>query len=275
LIRFYSSDVDQYGGNPEPSATFAMRHRALRAVSVLCPQEALEQVVKSEGYLSSGSSSGSSCTLQQCTFGAFVAKEIEEMGLPLPNDDLGRLSSMHFLSYARTLWRHHRGNDSKRSKGRLLLLLLEMSLKDVETDLDFVQTLLMELMRLKLPRTNLLALECVNEFVQRNGDRILLEKVSIVSLLDVLALSVSSEIRDSLSTKERIDETDTPIVATVDRIFQVVAGLSLSLCKPDYIHAFIVFGKEILDIVTQDTMISYPIRNIIEEAHRLVSISGS
>ena len=29
---------------------------------------------------------------------------------------------MHFLSYARTLWRHHRGNESNGSKGRLLLL---------------------------------------------------------------------------------------------------------------------------------------------------------
>ena len=85
----------------------------------------------------------SSCLLRDCTYGAFVAKEIEEMGLPLPHDDLGRLSSMHFLSFARTLWRHHRG---MRTSGRLLLLLLQMSLREAETDPSFVETLLQELL---------------------------------------------------------------------------------------------------------------------------------
>ena len=155
--------------SPVPKTiTFAMRHRALRAVSLLCPQYALEKVISSE-HLIPVDSSGQSITLNQCTFGAFVAKEIEEMGLTLPHDDLVLLSSMHFLSYARTLWRDHRSTVAKRSKGRLLLLFVEMSLRSVETDKEFVEERLRDMISLRLPRTLLLATERIVRWRRRRG----------------------------------------------------------------------------------------------------------
>lgn len=140
--------------------TFAMRHRALRAASILCPQEVLEKVASDEDFLRSNN--GETCSLLQSTFGAFLAKEIEEMGLPLPHSDLVQLSSMNFVSYARALWRHHRDDDvlnRSKGKGRLLLLLTEMSCKSSNKDSKFIAQLLDEMMRLNLSRSLLLALE--------------------------------------------------------------------------------------------------------------------
>jgi hypothetical protein len=126
---------------------------------VLCPQAALDKVVMEEGYLH-GNLGEIECSLSKCTYGAFVAKEIEEMGLPLPHSDLLALSTMHFPSYARALWRHHRDGDSRGMKGRLLLLLLEMSLRD-NSESELTATLLNEMSKLQLPRTLLLGCECI------------------------------------------------------------------------------------------------------------------
>ena len=143
------------------TVTFSMRHRALRAASILVPQDVLEKVIKEEGYLDE-TSTESLCSLKRCSFGIFVAKECEQIGMPLSHSDLGHISSMNFSSYARTLWRHFRDGDLKGSKGRLLLLLLEMSLKDTsEIDTAFVEVLLKEMGRLYLPRTIILACECI------------------------------------------------------------------------------------------------------------------
>lgn len=147
--------------------TFAMRYRALRSAAVLCPQAALDKVVSEEGYLAT-SVGDVECSLQKCTYGAFVAKEIEEMGLPLPHSDLVQLSTMHYPSYARALWRHHRDGDIRGKKGRLLLLLLEMSLKD-NSDSELTVTLLNEMSKLQLPRTLLLGCECIAKFKLRAG----------------------------------------------------------------------------------------------------------
>ena len=142
--------------------TFAMRYRALRTVAVLCPQVALDEILDQEGYLNTNLG-GVECTLKKCTYGAFVAKEIEEMGLPLPHSNLIQLSTMHFPSYARALWRHHRNEEIRGKKGRLLLLLLEMSLRD-NTDCELASTLLNEMSKLQLPRTLLLSCECVAKY---------------------------------------------------------------------------------------------------------------
>ena len=132
--------------------TFAMRHRALRSLAVLVPQDAVERLVSDEGYL------GKETSLSQCTFGAFVADECEAIGLPLTHSDLSHISSIHYCSYARTLWRHHRDGDLKGSRGRLLLLLLEMSLKgEADVDTAFIGLLLKEMRNLS--RTLLLACE--------------------------------------------------------------------------------------------------------------------
>jgi hypothetical protein len=147
--------------------TFAMRYRALRSAAIMCPQVALDQVVTEEGYFATGVADAE-CSLQKCTYGAFVAKEIEEMGLPLPHSDLVQLSTMHFPSYARALWRHHRDGDIRGKKGRLLLLLLEMSLKD-SSDSELTVALLNEMSKLRLPRTLMLGCECVAKFKLRAG----------------------------------------------------------------------------------------------------------
>lgn len=134
--------------------TFAMRHRALRSLAVLVPQDAVERLVSDEGYL------GEETSLSQCTFGAFVADECEAIGLPLTHSDLSHISSIHYRSYARTLWRHHRDGNLKGSRGRLLLLLLEMSLKgEAEVDTAFIGLLLKEMRNLS--RTLLLACESI------------------------------------------------------------------------------------------------------------------
>lgn len=179
------------------TVTFSMRHRALRVASILCPQEALEQVIRDEGFLRVAGSGSSNCTLKQCSFGVFVAKEIEEMGLPLPHSDLRQLSSMHFLSYARTLWRDQR--DIVGSKGRFFLLLLEMSVKNVTTDLDFVDSLLTEITKMQLPRTLLLALERIVSFHVRselnNASRGRAEISSELPALKAVTKIIISELR--------------------------------------------------------------------------------
>jgi len=156
----------------QDTVTFAMRHRALRAASILCPQEALERVIQAEGFLDDAASGGTGnddrdCSLSGCAFGAFVAKEIEEMGLSLPHSDLGQISSMHYPSYARALHRdhHHRlGTGS----GRLSLLLLEMSLRTASVDASFVNSVLDEIAQMHLPRTLLIASEHVARYCEEN-----------------------------------------------------------------------------------------------------------
>lgn len=163
-VSFMSTEASSFAVDEKSSEsnnktlTFAMRYRALRTAAVLCPQVALENVVAEEGYINT--SEAAEFSLKKCGFGAFVAKEIEEMGVPLPHSDLVQLSTMHFPSYARALWRHHRGGDIKGKRGRLLLLLLEMSLRD-SADIELASTLLTEMNKLQLPRTLLLGCECI------------------------------------------------------------------------------------------------------------------
>ena len=138
--------------------TFAMRHRALRAAAALCPEDIMNAVVAEEGFFRS-----EKCSLSKCCFGSFVAKEIEAMGLPLPHSDLIQLSTMHQPSYARTLWRHRSTSTSDGFKGRLMLLILELALREGNiVDAQLVTSILTEIIRLNLPRTNLLVCECIS-----------------------------------------------------------------------------------------------------------------
>ena len=138
-----------------------MRHRCLRVASVLVPQESLEEVLTEDEF----SSNDLSCSLPTCSFGAFCAKELEEMSLPIPHSDLVQLSQMHFPSYARALWRHHR--DMKGAKGRLLLLILELYLKESISDYSFFLTIVKEIESLRLPRTLLLAFESIVRYIDK------------------------------------------------------------------------------------------------------------
>jgi len=171
------------------SYTFGIRYRALRIASMLCPQDILEQVAGP--YLN-----GRKVSLGDCSFGSFVAKEVEELGLPLPHDDIRLLSSMKYASYARTLWRHHRYTESKRTKERLLLLLLELSLEECgdAIDQDFVQTLIKEIASLHLPRTLLLVMERVSVHFRRIGsDVFLIREDDFLQLLQSVQACVQQE----------------------------------------------------------------------------------
>jgi hypothetical protein len=180
--------------------TFAMRYRALRTAAVLCPQEALDLVVQEEGYLSN-TAGESTCSLAKCAYGSFLAKEIEEMGLPLPHSDLVMLSNMHFPSYARALWRHHRD----KANGRLLLLLLEMSLKEAHSDL--IVTLLDEMTRGQLPRTLLAGCECIVRAKQDDSDVLREDKASasILSALRTLGMAMLSEAHELVANNQSED----------------------------------------------------------------------
>lgn len=136
--------------------TFAMRYRALRAASVLCPESILREVIREEIYVGEDNK----CSIAQCCFGSFLAKEIEAIGLPLPHSDLVQLSCMHHPSYARTLWRHHGNQGYKQGRGRILLLMMELSLRaDTKFDADLIHSILQEVIDSDLPRTQLLICE--------------------------------------------------------------------------------------------------------------------
>ncbi|KAL9186582.1 hypothetical protein ACHAXT_005820 [Thalassiosira profunda] len=139
--------------------SFAMRHRALRVATILCPQEVILRVAMEESYASDVGDDH----LNKCAFGSFVAMEIEAMKLALPHSDLIQLSKMHFPSYARTIWRNHGGNSAHGFNGRLHLLLLELCTKDRRAvEWELLMLIFGELTRLELPRSLLLACECAS-----------------------------------------------------------------------------------------------------------------
>jgi hypothetical protein len=266
---FAMDDIDTVGNSAAPrTITFAMRHRALRAASILCPQVALEQVTKSEAHITEGSS-GLFSSLRQCTFGSFVAKEIEEMGLPLPHDDLGRLSSMHFLSYARTLWRHYRGSDNRLHKGRLLLLLVEMSLRQSDTDTKFVSSLFDELIRLRLPRTLLHALEAVHSFVRGGGTSSLLRESQILLSLENFQSCLIAEASE-LADEPRKTAMEVDFVSTVERLYRVFAGLtSVSTDASEYLPGFIGLVAQLARTIGKQSIVSSTLDEIALRAERL------
>ena len=152
------------------TATFLTRYRAMRAASILCPQDALERALR-DGDYGLNFHDDPSTTLSLCAFGSFVAKEIEAMGLPLPHSSLFQLSTMHFPSYARALWRHHRADPKRLShnRGRLCLLLMEMTIREPEShDSSFVAAIFGEVRSHVLPRS---ALECCEEYASYRSNR--------------------------------------------------------------------------------------------------------
>jgi hypothetical protein len=261
-LSFDAAEIDIGDSVHVPKTiTFAMRHRALRAASVLCPQEALEQVMRSEALVPA-TSSGEPVSLKQCTFGSFIAKEIEEMGLPLPHADLARLSTMHFLSYARTLWRHHRGNEME--KGRLLVLLVEMSLTDRETDQDFVGTILQEMIRLRLPRSLLLAMECVQNFAYKWGSTQVVTGLPVQRALDTIYSCIGIEIRGYQPNASR-DEFEMGAYHTIERLYEIVSGLGLCVGVNPYLEQFLEFTA----ILTNSPSSRPEHADIVHRIHRL------
>ena len=158
----YSIGATEISRKNPATITFAMRHRCLRVASILVPQEALEEVLNED-------ESSPNLSLKECSFGSFCAKELEEMSLPIPHSDLLQLSQMHFPSYARALWRHHR--DLKGAKGRFLLLILELYLKESISDNGFFLSTMKEIESLNIPRTLILGCECIIRYMDKIGPK--------------------------------------------------------------------------------------------------------
>jgi len=185
--------------------TFAMRHRALRALSTLCPENIVHAIIAEEGFLR-----GRDCTLSMCCFGVFVAKEIEAMGLALPHSDLIQLSMMHKPSYARTLWRHHGKSTNQGHKSRVMLLMLELALKDgTIKDSQLITSILQEIIGQNLPRTNLLVCECMSHAIlsKEGAIRSLVTRIMknlTASVLHDVSIQNDDNKQDGISTIQRL-----------------------------------------------------------------------
>jgi hypothetical protein len=256
-ISFMAESEDS--SQSRKTLTFAMRYRALRTAAVLCPQEALELVVQEEGYLSS-SAGESTCSLQKCAYGSFLAKEIEEMGLPLPHSDLVMLSNMHFPSYARALWRHHRD----KANGRLLLLLLEMSLKEADSDLTV--TLLDEMARGQLPRTLLAGCECIFRTKQEDSNVSFEDKasLSILSALRTLGMVVLSEVHGLVANNQSQDLAKA--LPTLRRLGKLVEQCSDIPGGHEHLSQFISVMFGLLEGVGEEEAVARGIAEILSGA---------
>ena len=196
--------------------TFAMRYRALRAVSVLCDEKTLRSVIEEDKYFDTRN-----CSFSQCCFGSLLAKEIESMGLSLPHSDLEQLSVMHHPSYARTLWKHFRHSNCNGYKGRYLLLLLELSLREEKTTLDMslLKTILLEIVKDDLPRTMLLSCECLAAV--KNLRSIFTSDKDIAACVLKLSKKLTASILNEIDgVKKSIDMER--VVSTVHRLGKAV-----------------------------------------------------
>jgi hypothetical protein len=207
--------------------TFAMRHRCLRVASILVPQDALEEVLNED-------ESNPDLSLQACSFGSFCAKELEEMGLPIPHSNLVQLSQMHFPSYARALWRHHR--DIKGAKGRLLLLILELYLKEQISDNGFFLSIMKEIDALNLPRTLLLGFESIVRYMDKIGPENALSflqtnNTQVSRIIDKLLQLVYADLKRNIETKsdeigeDRCGERQC-MMNTLNRLSRVIGAFS-------------------------------------------------
>ncbi len=269
IIRDLDTSIDSKvvisANDSKETITFAMRHRALRVASILCPQEALQAIVDEEELMG-----GSNSTLAKSAFAAFVAKEIEEMGLPLPHSDLAQLSTMHFPSYARALWRHHR--DDKRAKGRLLLLILELYLREKISDHDFFVTVLEEMEKLNLPRTILLAFECIYMYINRIGpdlSSLFIESVGSNICVVVRSLShrIIQELKSSNLLAPRTDDVDA-ISAALRRLAMIMQCLAKTANAQVIIVQFV---ESLLITVNRSTLIDQDTALIVQKMICLIS----
>lgn len=224
--------------------TFAMRHRTLRVASILIPQEALEEVLNEDVFAANSS-------LNACSFGSFCAKELEEMHLPIPHSDLQQLSQIHFPSYARALWKHHR--DIKGSKGRLLLLILELYLKETVSDNNFFISIMKEIDRLSLPRTLLNAFECIVRYMDKIGPNTItsfleanvdLNKI-MKSLLQRVYVDLKRNIESRLNEKREDVSGNRCAMITIARLGRIVVAFSSSSGGQ---HVLIGYNQEIINI---------------------------
>jgi hypothetical protein len=265
-----SADTSPFAEDMEvsTSVTFSMRHRAFRAASVLCPQWALERIAFDEGILR-GSTDGDIISLKDYAFGVFVAKEIEEMGLPLPHSDLHQLSSMNFLSYSRTLWRHNRGNEGNR--GRLLLLLLEMSLQGGSADPTLLNALLEEMTTTNLPRSVLMASERLIMYeVRTSSSSVPAYAVSLENALDMAITAIMGDAHRALSSGSDTDDISIrDPLQSVARLGKVVTAVGYLRTEQHLLLRFIRVLEELYSAV--GTLYERALIPVLTNALRCVS----
>jgi hypothetical protein len=229
-------ELSNSSASSSPKAlTFAIRHRALLTASFLCPK-AVELVVREERLIYDTSSN--SPALKEYTFGSFVAKEIEELGLSLPHSDLGQLISMDYPSFTRTLRKDHHyfiERMGRGSIGRLLLLMVEMSLRsETSVQAAFVESIIREMANLHLHRTLLMAAErlcaCADDL---EGITLLLDGNEFQNALSKVSNSIVLELRRVLGEKKTSDHVAKGAIATVSRLGCVAA--SVRSAKSDWI----------------------------------------
>jgi hypothetical protein len=224
--------------------TFAMRHRALRTVLILCPNEVIRSVIRDKEYfLAFGNEEISfAYHLERCKVASYAAMEIEDMGLPVPHSELAQLSSMNFSSYARALWRHHAesGNVSE-FRGRLLGLLIDLCTAQGRQidDAPLVISLLNEIVRhRKLPRTALRAIERIFDSESaafrlqelRSASEHLDGEKIISRILIITAQSLLDELKRNLNptdgSKAQFNFEDNECHDVLNRLTKVVLRLS-------------------------------------------------
>ena len=217
--------------------SFAMRHRALRVATILCPQEVIARVVLEETYSTADVGADH---LNKCAFGSFVAMEIEAMGLPLPHSDLVQLSSMHFPSYARTILRNHGGNSPRGLGGRLHLLLLELCVNHPDTvDWELFALIFSELKRLELPRSLLLACECAvkSRAVALAASQ---QRMDVIECIAAATMKISefivSEVETNLGAGIGFDASE--CVSTLHRLVSVINSENVHTDPTSFVQAF-------------------------------------
>jgi len=273
---FNSISVSGSNRSNPATLTFAMRHRCLRVASILVPQEALEEVLNEDNLTSNSS-------LKACSFGSFCAKELEETGLPIPHSDLLQLSQMHFPSYARALWRHHR--DIKGAKGRLLLLILELYLKESISDNSFFLSIIEEIETLNLPRTLLNAFECIVRYMDKIGPTaapsFLEDNIELHRITKKLLQHVYADLKRNIDTSNSdmdgdiVNEDRNGMMSTITRLGRIIATFSNTSGGQ---RVLVGFSQELINIFP--VLVSMPdecqgLRVILEHTICRVADSGS
>ena len=153
-----------------------------------------------------------------------------------------------------------------RTSGRFLLLLLQMSLREAETDTGFVETLLQEMVRLQLPRTLLLTSESLLEFFEKSHDATLYQVISKIRLLPPLLSRIS---KDLMGTDDSDLVSSKDALSTFDRTFSVAKGMYLSLNDSQYLQDFSAFCEH--SFSSHGSSTSY-LKTLHEQTNALLSL---
>ena len=132
---------------------------------------------------------------------------------------------MHFLSYARSLWRDHRDDVIlDKSKGRFYLLLIELCLHNDHTDPRFVNQILDEMARQNQSRSLLQALEEVVEYEARVVESSLSSVFDSVKNATIsIAHAIFSDLeRFIVNQQEFVTSRHTDMISTVERLNTII-----------------------------------------------------